>query len=271
MCSLSTRGFWFEILGAMHELGRSGQITGTAQQLARVGRCTAAEAEEAVAELKSTRAAEVSERNGSFTLINRRMKREYDEREGSKRRVANYRKNKNVTNGNENVTDAQTTVIVEENGVKRESNENVTPYSSSSISKELPSGGGSSYAREGGKPPAADNSPPTKKQAESEKARLEKYLEQKQAEFQQFDVRKIYEDFAKKCGSAKYPNLKNTPRSFDKWLSEQEVEFTLPDSFISAKPAWAAAIEACQFCNEKGLRQTGGDGRLVPCNHTKEK
>lgn len=84
MCSLSTRGFWHELLGAMHELGRSGQITGTAQQLARVCRCTAAEAEDAIAELKQTRTADVFERAGIYTLINRRMKREFEENKKDK-------------------------------------------------------------------------------------------------------------------------------------------------------------------------------------------
>jgi hypothetical protein len=134
MCSLATKGFWFELLGAMHELGRSGQITGTAQQLSRVCRCTAAEAEDAIRELAETQTATVMERNGNYTIINRRMKREFKEREQVKERVNKFRKKESVTLGNKKVTQPQSDENKKDMGLSSNGNENVTSYSSSSSS-----------------------------------------------------------------------------------------------------------------------------------------
>lgn len=91
LCSPATRGIWRDFLGAMHELDRRGQITGTPEQLARLGRCTAEEAASAIHELRDTKAADVTERNGVVTVINRRMKREYDKRVSTLRRVQKHR------------------------------------------------------------------------------------------------------------------------------------------------------------------------------------
>lgn len=55
---------------------------------------------------------------------------------------------------------------------------------------------------------------------------LEDYLARKQSEFPHFKVSDIYKDFSDKCGSAKYPNLKNTSGAFDRWIESQEVEFS---------------------------------------------
>jgi|GEM_PF-1510052 len=91
-CSPSTRGIWIDFLCAMHESDRSGQITGTREQLARVGRCTTVELEQALSELKSTNAAEVCNgRNDLVTVINRRMKRECNAKEKAKLRVEKCR------------------------------------------------------------------------------------------------------------------------------------------------------------------------------------
>src|SRR5688500_14639992 len=77
MCSPASRGVWMDLLCAMHELGRSGQVTGTVDQLCRLCRCTAAEMSAALTELESTKTASVSERNGVVTVICRRMQREH--------------------------------------------------------------------------------------------------------------------------------------------------------------------------------------------------
>lgn len=108
MCSPASRGIWFDLLCVLHELGRSGQVTGTAHQLARACRCTSAEFVAAIAELSTTGAAEIHERNGEVTIINRRMKREHKERQQTAERVRRHRCNDPVTPS--------------ETGVKRESN-----------------------------------------------------------------------------------------------------------------------------------------------------
>lgn len=91
MCSPSTRGIWIDLLCAMHEMDRSGQITGTTEQLARLCRCTAVNFVQALEELKATNTATVTERNGKVTVINRRMKREDRERKSRNERALRYR------------------------------------------------------------------------------------------------------------------------------------------------------------------------------------
>ena len=78
MCSLSTRACWLELLCGMHSLGHMGVITGTADQLARVCRCSVAEFVQSANELRDYHVGEVSERDGKYTIVNRRMKREYE-------------------------------------------------------------------------------------------------------------------------------------------------------------------------------------------------
>jgi hypothetical protein len=88
-------------------------------------------------------------------------------------------------------------------------------YSTTLSSNEEKSGGKS--------PPAAAFPPDT--QRESGKA----YLERKQVEFPRLNVRSVYDDFLSKCGSDRYPNLKNTPRQFDKWLEKEDPLLDIPD------------------------------------------
>lgn len=90
MCSLSTRGCWLELLCGMHSLDHCGVITGTAEQLARVCRCSVVEFVQAVDELRSYRIGEITERNGVYTVVNRRMRREHEASEGSKTRQKRF-------------------------------------------------------------------------------------------------------------------------------------------------------------------------------------
>lgn len=137
MCSLPTRGFWMELICAMHELNRCGQVTGTPEQIARLCRCTSVEAIEAINELEQTKAANVSNRNGIYTVINRRMKREFDEREGAKNRMEKMRKKEVVTKSNENVTDTQTVINKADTSKNDNCYADVTFPSSSSSSFSL--------------------------------------------------------------------------------------------------------------------------------------
>lgn len=97
MCSPLTRGIWIDAICAMHESDRSGSLTGTPDQLARVLRCTPSDIHSAIAELKATGAADIRECNGFVTLINRRMKREQIQRVESNNRVKKHRCNADVT------------------------------------------------------------------------------------------------------------------------------------------------------------------------------
>lgn len=106
MCSPSTRGVWMDLLCAMHELGRCGQVTGTVEQLCRLCRCTAAEMSAALTELESTKTATTSDRNGTVTVICRRMQREYKERVLTNARVRKHRGLDDVTEEKRRSNDA---------------------------------------------------------------------------------------------------------------------------------------------------------------------
>lgn len=85
MCLPQTRGIWIDAIASMHAC-RSGALTGTPEQLSRICRCTLSAFIEAVADLKTTGAADVHESAEKVTLINRRMSREAKEREQNRLR-----------------------------------------------------------------------------------------------------------------------------------------------------------------------------------------
>lgn len=91
LCSPETRGIWIDMMCSMHESARSGKISGTIKQLARSCRCSPDELERAVEELNSTKTADVTECNGSVTIINRRMYGECISRESTRQRVKKHR------------------------------------------------------------------------------------------------------------------------------------------------------------------------------------
>jgi len=83
LCTPATRGVWIDLICAMHELDRSGELRGTTEQLARIARCSAVEMKAALTDLQATEAADVTERNGVVTVTNRRMKSEFDGRKSN--------------------------------------------------------------------------------------------------------------------------------------------------------------------------------------------
>lgn len=89
LCEPATRGIWIDLLCAMHERDRCGVITGTPDQLARISRCSAVDFVQAVADLQTHQAAEVTQRGDKYTVINRRMKNDADRR---KREAARQRR-----------------------------------------------------------------------------------------------------------------------------------------------------------------------------------
>lgn len=96
-CHPATRGIWFDWILNMHATDRSGQVTGTREVLSRLGRCTVPQVDEALQDLKNTNTADVQERHGVVTVINRRMKREYLQRESARFRKRNERGHAHVT------------------------------------------------------------------------------------------------------------------------------------------------------------------------------
>jgi len=114
-CRPATRGIWWDAISAMHGIDRCGQLSGTIEALARVCRCRVDEMRAAVDDLRSTGAADVTECNGIVTLVNRRMRREYESRQAVKNRVDRHRQQKKQRLGNENcsapVTELQRSYI----------------------------------------------------------------------------------------------------------------------------------------------------------------
>lgn len=78
MCTPGTRGIWMDLLCAMHERNRCGELNGTSDQIARLGRCSVLELEAALAELKGTNAASIEISGQTWVIANRRMKREHE-------------------------------------------------------------------------------------------------------------------------------------------------------------------------------------------------
>jgi hypothetical protein len=80
LCRPATRGVWIDLLCAIHQLDRSGELRGTTEQLARIARCRTEELADALTDLQTTGTADVRERNGIVTVTSRRMKRDANER-----------------------------------------------------------------------------------------------------------------------------------------------------------------------------------------------
>ena len=93
-CRPATRGIWWDAISAMHGIDRCGQLSGTVEALARVCRCRVDEMRAAADDLRSTGAADVTVSNGIVTLVNRRMRREYENRQAVKNRVDRHRRSK---------------------------------------------------------------------------------------------------------------------------------------------------------------------------------
>ena len=101
MCSLAARGCWLELLCGMHNLDQSGVITGTADQIARICRCSCVEFVQAVNELRTNHVGEITERNGVYTIVNRRMKREYEASGKAKMRQKRFQEKAKTQNKRE--------------------------------------------------------------------------------------------------------------------------------------------------------------------------
>lgn len=97
ICRPATRGIWIDAISAMHEMDRCGQLVGTLENLARVCRCRVDEMRAAVDDLRTSGAADVAEQNAIVTLVNRRMRRLYEDRQATKNRVDRHRSKKSET------------------------------------------------------------------------------------------------------------------------------------------------------------------------------
>jgi hypothetical protein len=76
LCPPAARGVWIDLVCAMHDDNRSGELRGTLEQLAVLGRCSTREAADALTDLRNNRAAEVVQRGDVYIVRNRRMYRD---------------------------------------------------------------------------------------------------------------------------------------------------------------------------------------------------
>ena len=92
-CTPASRGVWIDLICAMHQADRSGELRGTTDQIARLARCSTVELTQALTELQTTGTADVTFRNNNVTVINRLMKREAKARQDTALRVKKHRSN----------------------------------------------------------------------------------------------------------------------------------------------------------------------------------
>jgi hypothetical protein len=100
--SPAARGIWMDFLCVMMEGDRSGVIVGNRAMLSRLARCSTDEVSSALNEIQMCKTGDVIEAdNGFVTVINRRMKREYDKRKSGAMRQERFREKQS---GNAGVT-----------------------------------------------------------------------------------------------------------------------------------------------------------------------
>ena len=105
MLTPETRGIYRDVLGYLRLQDRSGSISGTREEIARAGRCSAVQLQNAVEELKRFKVADVTERDihrdnsvtKLITITNRRMVKEAQERENANKRQLKRRFNAGST------------------------------------------------------------------------------------------------------------------------------------------------------------------------------
>lgn len=110
LCGPATRGIWADWLAAMWERGQTGEIMGSIEQLARVGRCSEHEAQAAIDELERSGAADVDRVTGNgsgmtqYSVRNRRMHRAASARKSNADRQKRHRQRQRDGDSNAVVT-----------------------------------------------------------------------------------------------------------------------------------------------------------------------
>jgi hypothetical protein len=91
ICSPASRGIWIDLICHMHDRDRCGELSGTPSDLAKLCRCTPAQLRSALEEYSRSNCADVTACNGNVTIVNRRMKREFQHRNAGYERVKRFR------------------------------------------------------------------------------------------------------------------------------------------------------------------------------------
>ena len=118
LCAPATRGVWMDLLMHMHLDGRVGILEGSVDQLASLSRCVPVVMAQALTDLQTNKAADVTERNGVVTVVCRRMQRECHKRTCGNLRVQKYREKRDC-NGVEPEPEPETAQRSAENGIEK--------------------------------------------------------------------------------------------------------------------------------------------------------
>ena len=94
MCSFSTQGIWINLLCAMWESNKRGKLTGMNGDYCRLIGCSAEEFNRFLSENEAHKFADVTNCDGTVTVINRRMAREERARQQSRESTKRYRDKK---------------------------------------------------------------------------------------------------------------------------------------------------------------------------------
>lgn len=114
ICSPATRGIWIDFVCSMWD-AKVDRVSGTAQDLSRLCRCSEGEMVDAVHELALKNAADIEEQNGFFTVICRRLRKQ---QELSKIRAKSGAKAKQSERMPENEDEEGTLRVLREYAVK---------------------------------------------------------------------------------------------------------------------------------------------------------
>ena len=114
MASASSRGIWANLLCAMWFSPNRGRITGSKEELKKLGNCSQEEIEAFLCENSRHNFASVTEANKNITVENRRMVREEKVRKSSRLRQSRFRKrlkNRNVTSSSPSTPSTPSTAV----------------------------------------------------------------------------------------------------------------------------------------------------------------
>ncbi len=214
-CSLETKGLWLTVMCLLHASERYGHLTRDGKPVSdeHAARRCGIGVEKWTALRDELLEFGLLKRSADGILFSPELVAQAEWRTGNAKRQKEFqdRKRRERTEKNNGEYNSEYNGYI---------TPDITPNSHPNFKPEKPSSFSNEKKEGGGKPPAADYSQQNFCGSES----LVEYLDRKQLEFPQHDVRAVYVDFYDKCGSDRYPKLRNTWRAFDRWISDQDVE-----------------------------------------------
>lgn len=227
-CSLEAQGLWLKVMRLLHGSERYGHLTrdGKAVSDDQAARRCGIDVEKWIILRDELLEFELLKRSADGVLFSPELIAQAEWRAKNAKRQKTFQDNKRrqkKAQSNEKYNGQYNGYITPD--ITEESR--VTLNSNTTIS--------SNEENSGGKPPTAEVLPMLDVQGKGETD--EAYFERKQQEFPKKPVLEIYRKFAGLCGSERYPLMRRTRRSFDKFLANEDdtldialepEEFTVP-------------------------------------------